>query len=159
MYILTVVLSMVVCPIASLLVEAVIFQSPTPLVLLAGKWFVFWAVGIRLSLAGLRQAITPQFTTEQILGIKSKEPFIIVQELGFANLSLGLLGISSILSDSWTMPAAIAGGLFYGLAGIRHIATKERNRLENIAMVSDLFVFVVLLVYLTGAIANRSTTP
>ena len=159
MYVLTVVLSMVVFPIASILIEVLFFQSTTDLVLLIGKWFVLWAVGVRLFLTGLCQVITPQFTTEQILGIKSKEPFIIVQELGFANLSFGVFGIITILNGNWNIPAAIVGGLFYGLAGIRHIVTKERNHLENIAMVSNLFVFIVLLVYLIGIIVNRSITP
>jgi hypothetical protein len=86
---------------------------------------------VRLFLAGLRQSITPQFTAERIFGMKSKEPLVIVRELGFANLSIGVLGLSTIFRRSWVMPAAIAGGLFYCFAGIGHLMTKTRNRLEN----------------------------
>jgi hypothetical protein len=60
---------------------------------------------------------------------------------------MGLLGIGTIFNSLWIMPSAIAGGLFYGLAGIRHLTKKERNLFENRAMLSDLFVFIVLLIY------------
>lgn len=119
-----------------------------------GKWFVFWAVGVRLFSAGLRQAISPQFTAEQIFGIKSKEPLIVVQELGFANVSLGLLGLCAIFRPAWVLPTALAGGLFYGLAALRHIVAQERNQLENFALLSDLFAFIVLLIYFIGAIIH-----
>jgi len=148
MYILMILLTMFVLPIASILAEAFLFKSNAGIMFLIGKWFVFWAVGIRLFLAGFRQATDPQFTAEKILGIKGSEPFILVQELGFANLSMGVLGISTIFNGAWTMAAALAGCIFIGLAGIRHIFSKERNRLENSAMVSNLMVSAVLLVYL-----------
>jgi len=145
---------MFVLPVASVLIEATFFKSSFAFMFLIGKWFVFWAIGARLFLAGLRQAITPQFTAEQILGLKTKEPLIVIQELGFANLSIGLLGLTSILIPAWVFPAALTGGLFYGLAGFRHIASKERNRLETIALVSDLFIFVVMFGYLLWTFAN-----
>jgi hypothetical protein len=155
MYTLMVVLLMGIFPLASIVIESVLLRSTSGLVFLTGKWFVFWAVGLRLLLAGLRQAITPQYTAEEILGIKSKEPFILVQELGFANLSIGLLGLSTLLNSTWIMPAALVGGLFYGLTGLRHILTKVRNRLENIAMISDLFIFIVLLAYFVLAVSHQ----
>lgn len=154
MYFLMIILLMFVFPISSALTELLIFESTAGIAFLIGKWFVFWAVGIRLFLAGLRQSVRPRFTAEQIFGIKSNEPLIMVQELGFANLSIGILGISTIFNSSWIMPAAIAGGLFYGFAGIRHLMRKERNRFENSAMFSDLFVFIVLVMYFIEAIIH-----
>jgi hypothetical protein len=118
---------------------------------LIGKWFVFWGVGVRIFLAGLRQSIQPRYTAEKILGIKNDEQLIVVQELGFSNLSLGVLGILTILDRSWLLPAAIVGALFYGLAGVRHIFSKQRNSLENGAMISNIFLFIVLLCYLIQA--------
>jgi hypothetical protein len=152
MYLWMTILLIFVFPVASVLVEAFLFHSGAGLALLVGKWFVFWAVGIRLFLAGLRQALTPRFTAEEIFGIKAPEPLVIVQELGFANLSMGLVGLLTVLNGLWVAPAGIAGGLFYGLAGIKHATRKERNLLENVATVSDLFIFVVLLVYLIVAV-------
>jgi hypothetical protein len=139
---------MFVLPIGSILIEMFAFKSTQALVPLIGKWFVFWGVGGRLLLAGLRQAIQPRFTAETILGINGKESFQVVQELGFANISIGTLGIVSIFSGSWVMPSAIAGCLFYGMAGGRHIAKSNRNTVENTALASDLFIFIVLLLYI-----------
>ena len=154
MYILMIVLLMFVFPVLSILAELFIFHSAASIVLLTGKWFVFWAVGVRLFTAGLRQAVNPQFTAEKILGIKGSESLIVVQELGFANLSMGILGLLSILNSDWVLPAAIVGGLFIGLAGIRHVLSKEKNLLENSAMVSNLFLFGVLLGYVIWSLAR-----
>jgi hypothetical protein len=150
-YFLTVILSMFVGPVASILAETFLGREPAGIVPLIGKWFVFWGVGIRLFLAGLRQAVRPGFTAEKIFGLESAKPLVIVQELGFANLSLGLLGLLTIFEAAWVTPAAIAGGLFYGLAGFRHLFRPGRNRLENIALISDLVLFAVLAFYLAAA--------
>jgi hypothetical protein len=127
MYILMIILLMFVFPIVSILAEKFFFKSNLGINYLIGKWFVFWAVGVRLFLAGLRQSVQPQFTAEKILGIKASDQRITVQELGFANLSMGTLGIISILNGNWIVPSAIVGCLFIGLAGIRHIFKKERK--------------------------------
>ena len=154
MFILMIALLMFVFPILSILAELFIFHSTVGTMLLIGKWFVFWAVGIRLFTAGLRQAVNPRFTAEKILGITGSEPLIFVQELGFANLSMGVLGLCSILNGAWTLPAAIVGGLFIGLAGMRHTLSKERNLLENGAMISNLIIFVILLTYVIWALLH-----
>ena len=52
------------------------------------------------------------------------------------------------------MPAAIVGGLFYGLAGVGHAFKEGRNLFENVAMYSDLFVFIMLLVYVVATVMN-----
>jgi len=148
MYILMIILLMFVLPIVSLLVELFLFRSPLGIMSLIGKWFVFWAMGVRLFTAGLRQSTRPRFTAETILGIKGTEQFLIVQELGFANLAMGLLGMSSLLARSWVFPAALVGCLFMGLAGIRHMFSKGRNPLENGAMFSNLAVACILLTYI-----------
>lgn len=155
MYVLTVVSMTFVFPIASILLEAFLFKSTEGVVFLMGKWFVFWGVGIRFFSAGLRQSLDPKFTAEQIFEIKSSEPLVIVQELGFANLSMGLLGIATIFNSSWVVPCAIAGGLFYGLAGAKHITRKGRNLIENVATFSDLFMFLMLLIYLVKQCSFR----
>jgi hypothetical protein len=139
---------MFIFPILSIFTELFLFHSSMSTILLIGKWFVFWAVGIRLFTAGLRQVIRPQFTAEEILRIKGSQQFIVVQELGFANMAMGTLGICTILNSNWVLPAAIVGCLFLGLAGARHVLTKERNLQENSAMLSNLIIFVVLLIYI-----------
>lgn len=129
------------------MVEHYVLHSTAPLLLLVGKWFVFWPVGVRLFLAGLRQYFQPRFTAEKIFDIKNDEALPIVQELGLANLSMGLLGIISLMLPAFVLPTAIVGGLFYGLAGINHMVRGGRNVNCTIAMISDLFIFLVLAAY------------
>lgn len=144
MYRAVVVLLMGVLPLGSILVEFGLHPAGADGVALVGKWFVFWSVGVRLLLAGLRQIVNPAFTAETIFAVKDRAAFIIVQELGFGNLSIGLVAALTLIQPQWIVPAALAGGLFYGLAGFRHLAKGDRNANENIAMVSDLFIFIVL---------------
>ena len=89
------------------------------------KWFVFWAVGVRLFIAGVRQVAQPQFTAESIFEIKDRAAFALVRELGFANLSTGTLGLANLAVPAWVVPAAIVGGLFYGLAAAGHVSRQE----------------------------------
>jgi hypothetical protein len=150
MYLAVIILLMGVFPALSVLIECSILHTGADLLFLIGKWFVFWGVGVRLMLAGLRQIANPTFTADVIFGVKEKAALTLVQELGFANLSIGLFGVLVLVRSEWIVPAAITGGLFYGLAGMKHVIKGDRNRTENIAMVSDLWIFLVLAGYLAG---------
>ena len=132
MYLAVVVLLMGVLPLGSILVEALVSHGDAGIVFLIGKWFVFWSVGVRLLLAGVRQIVNPAFTAETIFGLKDTGALTIVRELGFANLSIGLFGALSLLNRGWIVPAALVGGLFYGLAGLEHLRKGDRNTTENI---------------------------
>ena len=59
-----------------------------------------------------------------------------------------LAGILSLLKTDWTEIAAIAGGLFFGLAGLLHVLKKPGSTNEVIAMISDLFIFLIIILYL-----------
>ena len=135
---------MFVLPLLSIAIEAATANAAIG-ALLACKWFAFWAMGWRLLLAGLRQIVQPAFTARVILGLKHEESHFLVRELGFANVALGLLGVLSLPLPAWRVAAALAGGVFYALAGAAHVRHSHRNRLENVAMASDLFVAAVLL--------------
>jgi hypothetical protein len=147
MYVLIVATLMFAFPVTSILIESVLRDHGHLESVVAGKWFVFWAVGVRLFLAGLRQIIQPRYTAESILGIKDAGATLVVRELGFANTAIGSIGMASILFPAWVLPTGIVGTIFYGLAGINHVTHKHRNNLENVAMMSDLFVAAVLLVF------------
>ena len=112
------------------------------------QWLVFWAVGVRLLLAGFRQIFQPRYTAEVVLGLKGDDCKRVIRELGFANMAIGCIGAWSLFSGSWLLPAAIAGAVFYGLAGVNHFLHKARGMNENVAMVSDVLVAVVLVVCL-----------
>jgi hypothetical protein len=155
MYLAIVVTLMFAAPLASVAYEIVVGTVPFSLVLV-GKWFVFWSVGVRLFLAGMRQVVQPRYTAEVILSLKSEESLILVRELGFANLAIGLLGLGSFFFEGWRSAAALAGGVFYGLAGVNHLLQPNRGRLENVAMVSDLWAALVLFAGFVAMLSSRA---
>jgi hypothetical protein len=150
MYVISVVAFMFVLPASFVLGEASVAHLPLSAALVQ-KWFVFWAVGVRLSLAGLRQIVQPGYTAKVILSLKGEEALFVVRELGMANLSIGLVGLVSLVASSWQAAGALAGVVFYGLAGVNHARHSERGRLQNMAMISDLLIATVLLVALASA--------
>ena len=137
---------MFVLPIGSIIAEATLSLNSN-IIFLIGKWFVFWAIGIRIFTAGIRQITQPKFTAKDILGLKETESWILVRELGFANTALGVLGILSIFFQEWILPSALAGSIFLGLAGINHLLTKNKNIYEKAAMISNLLISIVLIIY------------
>ena len=150
MFLLIVIVLMLALPLISIVTQIVLsdhgaLHGASHLAIVA-KWYVFWAFGVRLSLAGLRQAIQPRYTAETILGFKGTEALFFVRELGFANVAMGSVGVASLFAPSWVTPAAMLGAIYYGLAGISHCFHKVRNKSENVALVSDLFAAVVLAI-------------
>ena len=151
MYYAVVILLLLVFPVVSVVTEASLSHDAVSVLALIGRWFVFWSVGVRLFIAGVRQVIQPQFTAKEIFGIHDSNSFAIIREVGCANLSMGLLGICSVFRAGWIVPAAIVGGLYYGLAGVGHIFHKSKNAKEYTAMISDGFIFVVLAVFVLSS--------
>jgi hypothetical protein len=141
MYFLMVSLLMLVLPLVSIVNES----GLRPDLAVAGKWFVFWMVGVRLFAAGVRQILQPRYTAETILGVKGEANLVVVRELGFANLAVGCAGIATLAAPSWIQPMALVGGIYYAAAGIQHALVSGRNRKESFAMITDLFAAVVLL--------------
>jgi hypothetical protein len=151
-YFAIVLLTTIGLPIASIATELLV-RPDFSLIVAAGKWFVFWGVGIRLFLAGISQAVRPSFTASNIFRIKDISAEKIVSELGYANVSMGLISMLSLPLQAWVAPAGLAGGLFLGLAGIKHAMNAERSTKENVAMATDLLVACVVAVYL-GSLAG-----
>jgi hypothetical protein len=96
MYVVIVVLLLGVLPAGSVFAEQHYWHSTLPLMDLVGKWFTFWAVGVRLFVAGLRQTLQPRFTAREIFNLQSDDALPIVRELGLANVSMGTLGLVSL---------------------------------------------------------------
>ena len=152
LYIVIVVFTMLVLPAASIAAQL----NTAPLLWLVGKWFVFWAVGARLLLAGVRQYARPSFTSRDILGIDDPKAFVLVRELGGANVATGVLGVASLSMPTFVLPTALGAGIFYTVAAIEHLKEEQRGRNETIALVSDIGAAIVLLSFaattlLTGA--------
>jgi hypothetical protein len=147
MYLTVIALTMVLLPVASIVVEHALIPAES-LTFLVGRWFVFWSVGVRLALAGLRQFFQPTFTAKEIFHMSSNEVLPLVRELGVANMATAAVGLLSLLFPNFVVPVAISACIFYGVAGIRHLAERNRSRNETIAMASDLFLFAVLAGFL-----------
>jgi hypothetical protein len=152
MYFAAVALLTFLLPVASIYAAVALLPNAPPLIVLVGQWFVFWAGGIRLVLAGLRQFFQPSFTSKEIFGLTGDDALPFVRELGIANFATGVVGAASLVVPSFVLPIAISAGIFYSIAGFRHLTDRDRTRKQNIAMVSDLFVFAVLAVYVGYAV-------
>jgi hypothetical protein len=146
-FVAAVVLFMGVFPTATAVIDGFTHSDHAAVIDLIGKWFVFWAVGVRLLTAGARQILKPALTSEGILGIKGREAWQLVRELGFANVSIGLAGVLSLWKPTWRVPDALIGGLFLLLAGVEHVPKPTRSFEENLAMYSDLAIGVLMGVY------------
>jgi hypothetical protein len=150
MYVPMVIALMLVLPLISIVAQIVMRGHDAVGVasnlIIVAKWYVFWAVGVRLSLAGLRQIFQPRYTAMTILGRKGEDSLFFVRELGLANVSMGSLGVASLFAPPWVTAAAMVGALYYGLAGINHSVDRDRNKLQNLAMISDLFAALVLTI-------------
>jgi hypothetical protein len=156
MYIAMVIGLVLIFPLASIMYEGFIHDQGMFGVAIVGKWFVFWCVGVRLLIAGLRQIFQPRYTAEIILGVKDPGAMFIVRELGIANAAIGSAAVGSIFLAGWTLPFAVIGAVFYGLAGINHVTHRNRNTLQNVAMISDFFAAAVLL---ASCLAITQTWP
>jgi len=137
----------IVLPGISIWIESLTHDTNVVNLALAGKWFIFYAVGFRLLLAGVRQIFTPSFTAKEIFHINDTSSHIIVRELGFANLCFGLIGLISLFIPSWRIVSAFGSGIYYGIAGVQHLLKKPAGPNELYALISDLFIFLVLGIY------------
>ena len=154
LYFITVFLFVFVCPAASVGIGALRGHDSITDPFLIARWWTFWAAGVRLFLAGIRQVVQPRFTAEQIFELHDPSVLPLIREIGFGNLSMGAIAICSQFHLSWVTPAAIAGGLYYGLAALGHIPQKNKNAKEYTAMVSDIFACLMLLVFAIRSAAS-----
>jgi len=149
-YFVSVAVLLLLAPLVSVATEWTLAAGGTDVWWLIGKWFTFWGVGARLFLAGVMQVARPQFTAGSIFVIADPAAEAIVREVGFANLAMGTLGLVSLLRPEWLAPAALVGGLYYGLAGAGHAARGARNAKEQFALVTDVAMFAILTAFLAG---------
>jgi hypothetical protein len=143
-YAATVVGLMLALPVASILLGRLDDGGGGGLWGAIGRWFVFWAVGGRLFGAGIRQCLQPGFTARDIFHLGSPDAEVIVRELGFANVCMGSVGLISGFVPAWRAAAGCAGALYFGLAGAMHLRKRPATPNEWLALLSDLFVFVVV---------------
>jgi hypothetical protein len=130
-------------------IDHVVFNWPT-----YWKWFIFWGLGIRLFFKGIKLASTPQFTGLSLSSFKNRDSYLLLLELGFANMALGSMGILSVINDQWRLIAAIAGAIYFGLADMLRLLKKPGGRHELVALIYNLLVFAGLVGYLVSQREN-----
>ncbi|GAA1964155.1 hypothetical protein [Agromyces allii] len=101
-------------------------------------------------MAGISQLANPGRTSRGILGIDDPSAELVVHELGFANLSLGVVALFAAFVPGWGLLGAVPGALYLGLAGVRHIAKRGKNAEETVATWTDLLVFVGVALGVVG---------
>lgn len=111
------------------------------------KWFIFFAVGIRLTIAGMKQVFDPRYTAVEIFKMKTAESFPVIRELGFANLCFGLIAILSVVFPQWRIVSAFGSGIYYAIAGIQHLLKRPSSINEEFALITDLLIAIGLLIY------------
>ncbi|MHA3725319.1 DUF6790 family protein [Leucobacter sp. HY1910] len=159
MYVVTIVALFAVLPAVSVALEWVLRPKRRDLWSLIGRWVVFWAVGVRLFTAGLSQAMQPEYTAEGIFGITDPVVLPFIQELGFANMSIGAVALISVFVRRWSIPAAVSGLLFFGFAGFRHLFSGDLGTsVQLMALISDLYIFAVLAAYLIAHLLRHRNT-
>ncbi|WP_274425523.1 hypothetical protein [Chelativorans sp. YIM 93263] len=146
MQLISILLFMVILPVISI-VQDTIFGT-TDLMASIGKWFVYWGVGWRLATAGVHQLLKPSFTAKDIFEIDDPNAGKLVLEIGFGNLAIGIAAIASLYIPEWIAGLALAGAIFYALAGIQHVRNGASTRPEIFAMVSNLGIAAILIAYL-----------
>jgi hypothetical protein len=147
LYIISVSAFTFVLPVLCSIIEVFVYKELKFSFTLFVKWFIFSAVGLRLFLAGIKQTTNPAFTAKEIFHINNAESFPIVRELGFANLCFGLIGIISLFLPQWRIVSAFGSGLYCGIAGIQHVIKKPAGANEMFALVTDIIIFIFLLIY------------
>ena len=146
-YILGVSVLTFVLPFAAAITETCIYKDNPFSFGMFGKWFIFSAVGLRLLAAGIKQVKDPAFTAQQIFRIDTPAVLPIVRELGFANFCFGLVGVLSLFLPRWRIVSAFASGIYYGIAGFQHLIKKPAGINELFALVTDILIFILLLIY------------
>jgi hypothetical protein len=149
MYIVLVLLQTLVLPLVSSIIHLVVAPGSDVLLVL-GIWWGFWGVGTRLLVAGISQLTNPSRTSKGILGIDDENAEQIVHELGFANLSFGLVATATSLIPTQGLLGAVPGAIYLGLAGIRHLPKRGKGVEEQVATWTDLLVFVMVALGVVG---------
>jgi hypothetical protein len=142
-----------ILPLASIFIDHVMNQVAIDPALV-GKWVLFFSVGVRVFIAGLVQVVSPGFTATKIFRFRHKESYPVIRELGFGNISLGVIGMLSLAKVEWRGITSIAAGIFFGLAGVQHLLRKPDSFNEIVAMITDQLVFVIMLLYVFFVFIN-----
>lgn len=137
----------VLLPVISICTEShikVIFIDPG----LIGKWFIFWAAGVRPFFAGIKLVYRRWTAPAGFFYREMKENFLMIRQLGFAHIAIGVTGMLSLVNSNWRQIAGLAAAFFFGLSAVQHFFIKPVNGKEMAIMITDIMVFTIMLLYL-----------
>jgi len=108
-----------------------------------GRYFVLFAIGLRLLVTGSMQLFNPGYTLEMLGAPHSAA--LPVMELGAANLVFAFLALLYFRRNSF---AGFAGGYYMGATGILHLlrAGSLASFREALALVSDLWILAIVCI-------------
>ena len=88
------------------------------------------------------QILNPSYTAALLqVGEESK---VVIQELGCAQLGIGILGMMSLLKNEFRKSACLSYGIFMVLVSILHITRlSAMNFVEFISLLGDVFIIIV----------------
>lgn len=90
------------------------------------------------------QAFVPSFTAT-MLQIPD-ESLIVIRELGFAAIGIGIVGMLSLKYDNWRIPVSLARGIFILFCTLFHLTRIDIIiGAEILAIVADLWIVLVAL--------------
>jgi hypothetical protein len=140
-------LNIIILPVLSIIINLIINYQKNiteKFYEVIGKWFIFWSLGIRLVIAGLMQLVNPAYTNNLLqLGLSD---FIIIRELGLANLSIGLLCTISFIKKSLQGYVCLYMFIYFTGASILHILRiGSINFDEFITLITNVILVIIAL--------------
>lgn len=115
-------------------------------------WFLGFGIGVGSIFSGLAQVLSPEMVAQSVGWPNT--PFL--REVGFANISYGILGLISIKYRSFWTPTIIAYAVFMWGAAIGHIyninqtgnlATGNAGAVLYLDILMPILFIILLLVY------------
>ena len=109
------------------------------------KWFLFWSIGIRLLLIGIKKVLFPLFYIKKVYKSYCNQPNII-KDFGFSYISIGILGIISLFYDNWKFPTYITGSILYLLIGLNYFKEEyHKFNISNFYNLINIFFPIIIL--------------
>lgn len=135
----------VILPLICILIEIAIFKRQNKTIIFKNiflKWLCFWVIGFSAISVGVMQAFNPSYTAD-LLHVNMSD-FIIVQELGYAQLGIGIVALLSLKWVQFKKPAVIAYGTFiFGCTVIHFLRFSAIDLGEIISTLNDIWILIV----------------
>lgn len=146
-YIVDVYLFTVLLPFIAICVEA-IRSDGRILATVIEKWFLFFAIGMRFLLGGIRRTARIKFRTGKIFHIEKRKCCPVLRELGITNFSFGTVAVISFFIPSWRNITAFGSCLYYGAAAFSELLIKQAGMNHVFMLFSNVCIFLILLLLL-----------